>query len=362
MDVLKRIMLEDISSSLLYRYERGRTMGNGRPLLEINALHTAFHMQDNYYDAVDDVSFSLEKNEILAIVGESGCGKSTLATTIVGLHNKVNTRISGEIIYQNLNLIDLNETLYNRIRGNDIGMVFQDPLSALNPLMTVSEQIEEVLLYHSKMTKEERELRVCELLIQVKVDDPKATAARYPHELSWEARQRVGIAIAIACEPPIIIADEPTTSLDVTVQARILDLLSEVRDETGAGIILITHDLGVVAEIADRVAVMYAGQIVESAGVVDLFTDPKHPYTRSLLRSMPQMKETCDPDAGELYVIQGDVPSLQQLPKKGCRFAERIPWVPFSAHEESPKMHEVSKGHFVRCTCHESFQFEGESD
>lgn len=337
-------------------------MGLGRPLLEINALHTAFRMQDNYYDAVDDVSFSLEKSEILAIVGESGCGKSTLATTIVGLHNKANTRISGEIIYQNLNLIDLNETLYNRIRGNDIGMVFQDPLSALNPLMTVSEQIEEVLLYHTRMTKEERALRVSELLVQVKLEDPEGTAVRYPHELSGEARQRVGIAIAVACNPPIIIADEPTTSLDVTVQAQILDLLSEVRDDTGAGIILITHDLGVVAEIADRVAVMYAGQIVETAGVVELFTDPKHPYTRSLLRSMPQANGALESDSGELYVIQGDVPSLQQLPKQGCRFAGRIPWIPFSAHEQSPKMHEISKGHFVRCTCHESFRFEGESE
>lgn len=337
-------------------------MGLGRPLLEINALHTAFRMQDSYYGAVDDVSFSLEKNEILAIVGESGCGKSTLATTIVGLHNKANTRISGEIIYQNLNLIDLNETLYNRIRGNDIGMVFQDPLSALNPLMTVSEQIEEVLVYHSRMTKEERAQRVSELLVQVRIADPEGTANRYPHELSGEMCQRVGIAIAIACDPPIIIADEPTTSLDVTAQAQILDLLSEVRDEKGSGLILITHDLGVVAEIADRVAVMYAGQIVETASVVDLFTKPKHPYTRSLLRSMPQAVGAPDSDSGELYVIQGDVPSLQQMPKNGCRFSGRIPWIPVSAHEESPKMHEVEKGHFVRCTCHESFRFEGEGE
>lgn len=337
-------------------------MGLGRPLLEINALHTAFRMQDRYFDAVDDVSFSLEKNEILAIVGESGCGKSTLATTIVGLHNKANTRISGEIIYQNLNLIDLNETLYNRIRGNDIGMIFQDPFSALNPLMTVGDQIEEVLLYHSKRTKEERGLRVRELLLQVKVEDPEGTATRYPHELTREVLQRVGIAVAIACDPPIIIADEPTTSLDATVQAQILDLLSELREATGAGIILITHDLGVVAEVADRVAVMYAGQIVETAGVVDLFTDPKHPYTRSLLRSMPQANGPFESASRELYVIQGDVPSLQQLPKQGCRFAGRIPWIPFSAHEESPKMHEISKGHFVRCTCHESFRFEGESE
>lgn len=337
-------------------------MGIGKPLLEIHSLHTGFRVQDKYFEAVDDVSLTLEKNEILAIVGESGCGKSTLATTIVGLHNKANTRISGEIIYQNLNLIDLNESLYNRIRGNDIGMIFQDPLTALNPLMTAAQQIEEVLIYHTKMIKDERKASVLALLNQVGISDADRTGRRYPHELSGGMRQRVVIAIAIACKPPIIIADEPTTALDVTTQAQILDLLNELQDETEAGIILITHDLGVVAETADRVAVMYAGQIVEMANVIDLFTDPLHPYTRSLLRSIPQSNEVLDEASGELHVIQGTVPSLQCISKKGCRFSNRIPWIPSYDHEENPVMHEVKPQHFVRCTCHQNFHFEGESE
>ena len=336
-------------------------MSIGKPLLEINHLHTGFRIKDNYYDAVDDVSLTLEKNEILAIVGESGCGKSTLATTIVGLHNKTNTRITGEVIYQDLNLIDLNETLYNRIRGNDIGMIFQDPLSALNPLMTVEDQIEEALIYHTKMNKTEREARVAELLNQVGISNPERVARQYPHELSGGMRQRIVIAIALSCKPPIIIADEPTTALDVTIQAQILDLLNDLQDETEAGIILITHDLGVVAETADRVAVMYAGQIVEMASAEELFTNPKHPYTRSLLHSIPQ-SEDLEGEFQELHVIQGTVPSLKNLPRVGCRFADRIPWIPAEAHEENPTLHEVEPNHFVRCTCYKHFHFEGEEN
>lgn len=336
-------------------------MSTGKPLLEINHLHTGFRIKDYYYDAVDDVSLTLEKNEILAIVGESGCGKSTLATTIVGLHNKANTRITGEVVYQDLNLIDLNETLYNRIRGNDIGMIFQDPLSALNPLMTVEAQIEEALIYHTKMTREERSARVFELLNQVGIPKPERVAKQYPHELSGGMRQRIVIAIALSCKPPIIIADEPTTALDVTIQAQILDLLNDLQDETEAGIILITHDLGVVAETADRVAVMYAGQIVEMASAEELFTNPKHPYTRSLLHSIPQ-SEDLDGDFEELHVIKGTVPSLKNLPRVGCRFAARIPWIAAEAHEENPTLHEVSPDHFVRCTCYKHFHFEGEDE
>lgn len=336
-------------------------MSTGKPLLEINHLHTGFRIKDDYYDAVDDVSLTLEKNEILAIVGESGSGKSTLATTIVGLHNKANTKITGEVLYQDLNLIELNETLYNRIRGNDIGMIFQDPLSALNPLMTISDQIEEALIYHTKMTAEERKARVLELLEQVGIPNPVRISKQYPHELSGGMRQRVVIAIALSCKPPIIIADEPTTALDVTIQAQILDLLNDLQDETEAGIILITHDLGVVAETADRVAVMYAGEVVEMATAEELFTNPKHPYTRSLLNSMPQ-SDDIDGESEELHVIEGTVPSLKNLPRTGCRFASRIQWIPAEAHEAHPTLHEVSPNHFVRCTCHEHFHFEGEAE
>lgn len=292
-------------------------------LLDVQHLHTGFRLGDDYYDAVDDVSITLRKDEILAIVGESGSGKSTLATSIIGLHDPRNTKVTGDILYNNLNLVGLNEALFDRIRGKDIGMIFQDPLAALNPLMRIGEQIEETLVYHTKMNKEERESRVLELLNQVGIPNPERTARSYPHELSGGMRQRIVIAIAIACKPPIIIADEPTTALDVTIQAQILDLLEDIQREMHSGIILITHDLGVVAETADRVAVMYAGQIVESGSVMDVFKHPTHPYTRSLLRSMPQT----DSDDDELHVIQGVVPSLKNMQIEGCRFAARIPLI-----------------------------------
>ncbi|WP_277630158.1 ABC transporter ATP-binding protein [Atopococcus tabaci] len=330
-----------------------------RPLLEINHLETAFRITDDYYNAVDDVSLTLENNEILAIVGESGSGKSTLATSIIGLHDPNNTQIKGEVIYKDINLLDLNETLYNKIRGNDIGMIFQDPLGSLNPLMTIHDQIEETLVYHSDMDDKQRTNRVEQLLDQVGIPNPKRVMKQYPHELSGGMRQRVVIAIALANKPPIIIADEPTTALDVTIQAQILDLMNDIQDETGSGIILITHDLGVVAQTADRVAVMYAGQIVEEATVEELFGNPKHPYTRSLLNSVPHELED---ENDELHVIQGTVPSLQNLPRRGCRFAPRIPWIPAEAHEEDPVLHEISPGHKVRCTCWQHFHFEGEEE
>jgi len=331
-----------------------------KPLLEINDLHVGFRIKDDFYDAVDGVSLSLEKNEILAIVGESGCGKSTLATTIMGLHNKLNTKITGDIIYNDVNLVNLNETLYNKIRGNDIGMIFQDPLASLNPLMTIGAQIDEALLYHTDLDEKQRTERVLELLAQVGIPNPQRTFKQYPHELSGGMRQRVVIAIALSCKPPIIIADEPTTALDVTIQAQILDLLNEIQAETQSGIILITHDLGVVAEMADRVAVLYAGEVVEIGTAEQIFKNPQHPYTRSLLRSIPQID---DEEVGEeLYVIQGMVPSLKTLDRQGCRFANRIPWLKDEHHEHNPTLHEVEEGHHVRCTCHRNFEFEGEEN
>jgi peptide/nickel transport system ATP-binding protein len=326
-----------------------------KQLLDVHNLHTSFRIRDDYFDAVDDVSFTLNRNEILAIVGESGCGKSTLATTIMGLHDPLKTKITGDIIYQDLNLANHNETLYNKIRGNDMGMIFQDPLSALNPLMRIEDQIEEGLSYHTAMNAEERQARVLELLGQVGIPNPKRVGRQYPYELSGGMRQRVIIAIAIACKPPIIIADEPTTALDVTIQAQILDLLTDLQKETEAGIILITHDLGVVAEMADRVAVMYGGQFVEVASAEELFDNPKHPYTRSLLQSIPQEETEAD-----LHVIDGVVPSLKNMERVGCRFAPRIPWIPEDAHEQNPRLHEVAPEHFVRCTCYQHFHFKDE--
>ncbi|MGM9948737.1 MAG: ABC transporter ATP-binding protein [Lysinibacillus sp.] len=331
-------------------------MKTSEELLKIKDLHTGFRIGEAYFDAVDGVSLSLRKNEILAIVGESGCGKSTLATSIIGLHDHNNTRVQGEILYKNKNLARMTEDEFNEVRGLEIGMIFQDPLSALNPLMRIGEQIEEGLIYHTDLTKGQRQARVLELLGQVGIPNPPRIARQFPHQLSGGMRQRVIIAIAISCKPQIIVADEPTTALDVTIQAQILDLLIDLQQETGAGIILITHDLGVVAEVADRVAVMYAGQIVEMAPVEELFTNPKHPYTRSLFNSIPQMNSENE----KLNVIEGIVPSLMKLPRQGCRFAPRISWIPEMAHEADPKLHEVAEGHFVRCTCHEHFYIKGE--
>lgn len=325
----------------------------GNELLKINNLHTGFRIKDTFYDAVDGVSLTVKKNEILAIVGESGCGKSTLATSIIGLYDQNKTRVQGEIVFDNKNLAALSEEEMNDIRGFQISMIFQDPLSALNPLMRIGEQIDEGLVYHTTLNKTERASRVLELLNQVGIRNPERVAKQFPHQLSGGMRQRVIIAIAIACKPQIIIADEPTTALDVTIQAQILDLLIELQAETEAGIILITHDLGVVAEVADRVAVMYAGEIIEEASVEELFANPKHPYTRSLFNSIPQMNSQSD----RLNVIEGIVPSLMNLPRSGCRFSSRIPWIPGEAHEENPALHEISPGHFVRCTCWKEFQF-----
>ncbi|MFL0581414.1 ABC transporter ATP-binding protein [Solibacillus silvestris] len=325
-------------------------------LLEIRNLRTSFRIKDTYYPAVDNVSLTLRKNEILAIVGESGCGKSTLATSVVGLHNSVTTKVEGEILYNNQNLVKLTDEQFNKLRGNDIGFIFQDPLSALNPLMRIGEQIEEGLVYHTKLNKEQREKRVIELLDQVGIANMQRVARQFPHQLSGGMRQRVMIAIALSGKPAIIIADEPTTALDVTIQAQILDLLKSLQDEIQSGIILITHDLGVVAEVADRVAVMYAGEVIEEAPVVELFRNPKHPYTRSLLKSIPQTNSENE----KLEIIQGMVPSLMKLPRQGCRFSSRIPWVPQSAHETDPQLHEVAPGHLVRCTCWKDFHFEDE--
>ena len=329
-------------------------------LLEIKNLETAFRIKDDYFNAVDKVSLDLYRNEVLAIVGESGCGKSTLATTIMRLHNENLTKSTGEIIFNGKNILDLTEDEMNKIRTKDIGMIFQDPLSSLNPLHRIGKQIEEALIYHTELSAEERQKRVIELLTQVGIPNPERCAKQYPHELSGGMRQRVMIAMAMSCKPSVLIADEPTTALDVTIQAQILDLIKGLQAEMHAGIILITHDLGVVAEMADRVAVLYAGEVVEIGTAEQIFKNPQHPYTRSLLRSIPQID---DEEVGEeLYVIQGMVPSLKTLDRQGCRFADRIPWVKDEHHEHNPTLHEVEEGHHVRCTCYKNFEFEGEEN
>ena len=319
-------------------------MEENKTLLKINNLYTSFRIKDEYYPAVDNVTLELNKNEILAIVGESGCGKSTLATSVIGLHNPINTKLEGEIIYKGKNLLTLTEAEYNEVRGNDIGMIFQDPLSALNPLMRVEEQIEEGLIYHTKLTKAQRKERVQELLVQVGIPKPERVARQFPHELSGGMRQRVMTAIALSCKPAIIIADEPTTALDVTIQAQILDLINELKKELNIGVILITHDLGVVAETSDRVVVMYAGEKLEEAPVKELFKNPKHPYTWGLLKSLPRLDMASNE---RLSSIPGTPPDLLN-PPVGDPFAPRSEYAMKIDYEKKPPMIDLGNGHFVK--------------
>lgn len=323
------------------------------PLLQIQNLQTSFRIEGKYYAAVDHVSLTVNENEVLAIVGESGCGKSALALSIMGLHQEGRTKLEGSVNFGGRNLLSLSTAEMNKIRGNEVGMIFQDPLTALNPLMTVGKQIGENMSFHTKLSNSEIKNRTLKLLNQVGIPNPERTYKQYPHELSGGMRQRVVIAIAIACKPKLIIADEPTTALDVTIQAQIIDLLKELQGQMKTGIILITHDLGVVSEMADRVAVMYAGEIVELANVHSIFKNPLHPYTQSLLNSIPSSKTT----KGKLHVIQGIVPPLKKLPRTSCRFKSRIPWINESHHEENPVMREVRPNHWVRCTCYKHFHF-----
>ncbi|MGB8450994.1 MAG: ABC transporter ATP-binding protein [Anaerocolumna sp.] len=336
-----------------------------KELLRISNLVTSFSINGEYYAAVDGVSLTVNENEVFAIVGESGCGKSALALSIMNLHNKANTKIEGNIYFKNKDLLDLSMNELNSIRGRDIGMIFQDPLTALNPLMKIGAQIEESLFYHMSLSREEKRNRAMELLEGVGIQSPSLTYEQFPHELSGGMRQRAMIAIALACKPSLVIADEPTTALDVTIQAQILELLRKLQKEMKSGIILITHDLGVVAEMADKVAVMYAGQIVETAGVSEIFKNPLHPYTRSLLASIPSKSSAADEantQKERLHVIQGMVPSILNLNRKGCRFSSRIPWIPLSVHEENPMYHEVKPGHFVLCSCYKNFKFKNEKE
>jgi peptide/nickel transport system ATP-binding protein len=273
-----------------------------------------------------------------------------LALSVLNLHNKSYTKVEGNIYFKGKDLTSLSLQELSGIRGGEIGMIFQDPLTALNPLMKIGAQIEETLTFHTNMRKNEKRNRAMELLEGVGIQFPELIYHQFPHELSGGMRQRTMIAIALVCKPSLVIADEPTTALDVTIQAQILDLLKKLQKAMKSGIILITHDLGVVAETADRVAVMYAGQIVETGSVKDIFYNPLHPYTRSLLASVPGRNR-------RLNVIDGIVPSLPEQKRTGCRFSPRISWLPPSSHEENPVFHEVKSGHYVLCSCYKNFYF-----
>lgn len=321
------------------------------PLLEIKNLETAFKIDGNYYNAVDQVSFTVERGKILGVVGESGCGKSVMSLSIMKLLPKGAGRIrGGEVKFEGKNIEHYSEKEMNKIRGKDISMIFQEPMTSLNPVFTIGYQIEEVLHNHFKITKEDARKQSIKLLKSVGISRAEQIVNEYPHQLSGGMRQRVMIAMAIACQPKLLIADEPTTALDVTVQAQILELLKDVQSVNDMAIILITHDLGVVAEICDEVMVMYAGEIVERSDVRSLFKAPKHPYTRLLMDSIPKM----DVEEEKLGSIKGIVPSLKDMPRTGCKFANRCPKAMPECTELKPVLAEAEKGHEVSCLLHES--------
>ena len=291
-----------------------------QPLLQVEDLRTWFHTDEGTAKAVDGVSFGLAEQETLGIVGESGCGKSVTALSILRLIPDPPGRVEGgSVRFQGRDLLALSEKEMRRIRGNEIAMIFQEPMTSLNPVYTIGEQISEVLRLHRGLSRGEAEERAVEMLRRVRIPDPEQRVEEYPHQLSGGQRQRVMIAMALACDPALLIADEPTTALDVTVQAQILELIAELRRQSNMALILITHDMGVIAGLCDRVMVMYAGRVVEAAPVRELFHDPQHPYTAGLLRSMPRLDEVMH---DRLTTISGQPPNLQRLPA-GCAFRTR---------------------------------------
>jgi peptide/nickel transport system ATP-binding protein len=316
------------------------------PLLEVKNLETAFDIDGNYYNAVDNVSFTVKPRQIVGIVGESGCGKSVMSLSIMQLLPKGIGKIrSGEILFDGKHIENLTDKEINKIRGKDISMIFQEPMTSLNPVFTIGFQLEEVLFNHQKITKQEARSKSIALLRSVGISRPEKIVDEYPHQLSGGMRQRVMIAIAIACQPKLLIADEPTTALDVTVQAQILELLKEIQEVNDMSVILITHDLGVVAEMCDEVIVMYAGRIVEKTDVDTLFHNPKHPYTKLLMGAIPKMDE----DVEELSSIKGIVPSLKNMPVQGCRFAARCPQAMPECSLKTPILAENEQNHEVAC-------------
>ena len=324
----------------------------GEILLQIRDLRTSFYTHDGVVKAVDGVSFEVRRGEVLGLVGESGCGKSVTSLSILRLIAPPGKIDGGEILFEGRDLLGLNISEMTQMRGDRISMIFQQPTSSLNPVFKVGDQIAEVLQIHQGLSKKEALARAIELMVQVGISDPQRRVNAYPFEMSGGMAQRVMIAMALASKPDLLIADEPTTALDVTIQAQILDLMRNLQSEYNAAIILITHDLGVVAEMADRIAVMYAGQIVEEAPTAELFRDPRHPYTQGLIASIPVLGEIKD----ELEVIPGNVPNLVNLPP-GCRFAPRCRVREAKGlticTEEMPDLKPVAIGHTARCWLYE---------
>jgi oligopeptide/dipeptide ABC transporter ATP-binding protein len=315
-------------------------------LLEVKGLKVRFATEDGIVHAVDGVDFELDRGDVLGIVGESGSGKSVTAMTLLGLTRDKNTRFEGEVIYKGQNLLDLPESRLRDVRGNEIAMIFQDPMTSLNPVYTVGDQIVEAIVTHEQATKREAKRRAAELLRQVGIPNPQQRVDDYPHQFSGGMRQRAMIAMALSCNPDVLIADEPTTALDVTIQAQILELLDRLREDFDSAVILITHDLGVVAEVANDIIVMYAGRVVEHGPKRQVFYDPQHPYTWGLLGSIPRLDR---PKPEKLHSIEGMPPSLINLPS-GCKFRPRCPHA-FDKCEEEPELKNrvEDREHLDRC-------------
>ncbi|HYK72571.1 MAG TPA: ABC transporter ATP-binding protein [Pseudoneobacillus sp.] len=319
------------------------------PLLEVKGLRTYFQIgKEKVAKAVDGVDFTINPGETVALVGESGSGKSITSLSIMKLVGKPGKIKEGQINFDGKDLVQYSDKQMSRIRGKDMAMIFQEPMTALNPVYTIGTQIAETLMRHKKISKSEARIKAIELLKIVGFPRAEATVDEYPHQLSGGMRQRAMIAIAISCDPKLLIADEPTTALDVTIQAQILDLMNDMKTRFNMAVLLITHDLGVVAEYADRVMVMYGGQIVEETNVETLFEKPKHPYTIGLLESLPSLEKEVD----RLGAIKGMVPPSHSFPK-GCRFADRCPNAMAKCLESHPRLLEVDPGHNVRCYLYE---------
>jgi len=317
-------------------------------LLEVKNLKTHFFTEEGISKVVDGVDLVIEEGEILGMVGESGCGKSVTALSIMRLVSPPGRTVGGEILFNGVDLLKLNKEAARRIRGKDISMVFQEPMTSLNPVYTIGNQIEESIILHERVTRAEARERAKELLALVGIPEPANRLNEYPHHLSGGMRQRIVIAIALSCNPKLIIADEPTTALDVTIQAQILELMSSLRERLNSAILLITHDLGVIAEMAERVLVMYAGLVVEQAKVTDLFRRPLHPYTKGLMNSISKLVS----ENKRLEAIPGNVPNLLNMPP-GCSFYPRCSYAQKNCQKGIPPLKEISPGHKVRCWMHE---------
>lgn len=315
-------------------------------LLSIRGLKTVFYSESGTAAAVDGINLEMNRGETIGLVGESGCGKTVTALSIMRLVQPPGQIVEGQIFLDNVDLLTLTESEMRRIRGNDVSMIFQEPMTSLNPVFKIGEQIAEVFRIHRDMSKRDAEDAAVDMLRKVGIPSPEKRAKDYPHQMSGGMRQRVVIAMALACDPKLMLADEPTTALDVTIQAQILELMNDIKKNRGAGIILITHDLGVVAEMADRVAVMYAGKIVEQAPVDSLFDSPQHPYTIGLLKSIPRLDKEAR-EKSRLHVITGMVPDLRKLPP-GCSFQDRCPEVQ-DICANAPALEKKSSGNLVRC-------------